>query len=300
MDKVDQLLQGAVDMHCHSGPGIFERLLDHAEAAREAAAVGMSGLVLKDQHSMTAVPAYLINRYILPDDSPLRVFGSLVLNNATGGVNAFTAEAALKFGAKIIWMPTFSAKKHKEYHDWLVAQKIGNTSPKASIKLLPEPLLTVTDEDGRLLPQITTVCELVAEAGAILGLGHISRPEVDLVVAEARRCGVERMLMPHPEHIHLLTIDEMNAFADQGVMMEHSYTLIYSKKLTHEYLFEMIRGVGPERTLLGSDLGQPGRPSPVQGFRSFIENMLKLGLEDEEIRVILCDNPRRMLGLDAG
>ena len=110
--------------------------------------------------------------------------------------------------------------------------------------------------------------------------------------------GVERMLLPHPEHIHLLSIDEMNAYADQGVMMEHSYTLIYSKKLTHEYLFEMIRGVGPERTLLGSDLGQPGRPNPVQGFRSFIENMLKLGLSDEEIRVVLCDTPRRLLGLD--
>ena len=298
MDKVDQLLQGAVDMHCHSGPGFFERSLDHVEAAREAAAVGMSALVLKEQHSMSAVPAYLINRYILPEDSPLQVFGSLVLNNATGGVNAFTVEAALKFGAKIIWMPTFSAKKHKEYHAWLVEQGIANTSPKAAIKLLPEPLLTVTDEDGRLFPEITTACELIAEAGAILGLGHISRPEIDAVVAEARRCGVERMLLPHPEHIHLLSIDEMNAYADQGVMMEHSYTLIYSKKLTHEYLFEMIRGVGPERTLLGSDLGQPGRPNPVQGFRSFIENMLKLGLSDEEIRVVLCDTPRRLLGLD--
>lgn len=298
MDKVDKLLQGAVDMHCHSGPGIFDRKLDHVEAARDAAAAGMSALVLKDQHSMTAVPATLINRYVLPADSPLQVFGSLVLNNATGGVNAFTVEAALKFGARIIWMPTFSARKHKEYHTWLVEQGIANTSPKASIKLLPEPLLTVIDGDGRLLPQITTICELIAEAGAVLGLGHISRPELDAVVAEARRCGVERMVLPHPEHIHLLTIDEMNAFADLGVMMEHSYTLIYSKKLTHEYLFEMIRGVGPERTCLGSDLGQPDRPRPIEGFRSFIENMLKLGLSDEEIRTVLCDTPRRLLGLD--
>ncbi|WP_316979379.1 DUF6282 family protein [Shumkonia mesophila] len=298
MNKIDQLLRGAVDMHCHSGPGIFKRLLDHAEAAKEAASVGMSGLVLKDQHSMTAVAATLINRHVLPEGSPLTVFGSLVLNNATGGITPFTVEAALKYGARIIWMPTFSAKKHKEYHDWMASQNIANTSPKASIKLLPEPLLTVTDDLGRLLPQITTICELIAEADAVLGLGHISRPEFDAVIVEAKRCGVKRILLPHPEHIHLLSIDEMKAYAAQGVVLEHSYTLVYSKKLTHDYLFEMIRGVGAESTCIGSDMGQPGRPSPVQGFREFIAAMLERGLSEEEIRQVIGGTARRFLGMD--
>ena len=297
MDKIERLLAGAVDMHCHSGPGIFKRLLDHAEAAKEAAAAGMSGLVLKDQHSMTAVVATLINKHILPENCPLTVYGSLVLNNAAGGISAFTVEAALKYGAKIIWMPTFSAKKHKEYHDWMVSQSIANTSPKSSIKLLPEPLLTVTDENGELLPQITTICQLIAEADAVLGLGHISRPEFDAVIAEAKRCGVKRILLPHPEHIHLLSVDEMKAYAAQGVVMEHSYTLVYSKKLTHEYLFEMIRGVGAEFTSIGSDMGQPGRPAPVQGFREFIAAMLEMGLSEEEIREVTSGTARRLLGM---
>ena len=298
MDKIDQLLQGAVDMHCHSGPGIFKRLLDHVEAAKQAAAAGMRGLVLKDQHSMTAVPAEIINKYVLPTDSPLTVYGSLVLNNASGAVSAFTVEAALKYGAKIIWMPTFSAKKHKEYHDWMATQKIANTSPKASVKLLPEPHLTITDDEGKLLPQMTTICELIAEADAVLGIGHVSKPEVDAIIAEAKRCGVRRILIPHPEHIHLFSIDEQRAYAKQGVMMEHSYTLIYSKKLTHEYLFEMIREVGVENNCIGSDMGQVGRPTPVEGFREFISNMLRLGLKDEEIRLVIGGNAARLLGMD--
>lgn len=298
MDKVDQLLQGAVDMHCHSGPGIFKRLLDHVEAARQAAAVGMRGLVLKDQHSMTAVPAEIINKYVLPADSPLTVYGSLVLNNATGGPSAFTVEAALKYGARIIWMPTFSAKKHKEYHAWMATQNIANTSPKASVKLLPEPHLTITGEDGKLLPQMTTICELIAEADAVLGIGHVSKPEVDAIIAEAKRCGVKRIVIPHPEHIHLFSIDEQKAYASQGVVLEHSYTLVYSKKLTHEYLFEMIREVGAEHTCIGSDMGQPGRPAPVEGFRAYVENMLKLGLSDEEIRLTIGGTAARLLGID--
>ena len=105
MNKIDQLLRGAVDMHCHSGPGIFKRLLDHAEAAKEAAAVGMSGLVLKDQHSMTAVAATLINKHVLPEGSPLTVFGSLVLNNAT----------ELHFGAEYYLL----------FRQWLIPVRAG-------------------------------------------------------------------------------------------------------------------------------------------------------------------------------
>ncbi|MBT3361697.1 MAG: hypothetical protein HN403_18900 [Rhodospirillales bacterium] len=298
MNKTEELLQGAVDMHSHSGPGIFDRLLDHVEAAKDAAAAGMSALVLKDQHSMTAVPAYLINKHILPADSSLKVFGSLVLNNATGGPSEFTVEAALKYGAKIIWMPTFSAKKHKEFHAWMATQNIANTSPKASVKLLPEPHLTITGDDGKLLPQMTTICELIAAADAVLGIGHVSRPEVDAIIAEAKRCGVKRILLPHPEHIHMLTIDEMRDYASQGILLEHSYTLIYSKKLTHEYLFEMIREVGAEHSCLGSDMGQVGRPRPIQGFREFIEAMLKMGLSDEEVRLVVGGNARKLLGLE--
>ena len=52
MDKIANLLQGAVDLHVHSGPGLIPRSLDHAEAVKQALAVGMRGLVVKDQHSM--------------------------------------------------------------------------------------------------------------------------------------------------------------------------------------------------------------------------------------------------------
>jgi len=41
MDKITKLLQGAVDLHVHSGPGLIPRSLDHAEAVKQALAVGM-------------------------------------------------------------------------------------------------------------------------------------------------------------------------------------------------------------------------------------------------------------------
>ena len=45
---VDALLEGAVDLHCHSGPSIMERKLDHIEQIRDAEAAGAQGVLVTD------------------------------------------------------------------------------------------------------------------------------------------------------------------------------------------------------------------------------------------------------------
>ena len=42
MGAVDNLLIGAVDLHCHSGPSPMPRRITHAEAARQADASSAS------------------------------------------------------------------------------------------------------------------------------------------------------------------------------------------------------------------------------------------------------------------
>jgi len=48
-----ELMQGAVDMHVHSAPSLFPRLVDHVEAAEGARAMGIRALVLKEHHGFT-------------------------------------------------------------------------------------------------------------------------------------------------------------------------------------------------------------------------------------------------------
>jgi predicted metal-dependent TIM-barrel fold hydrolase len=90
----------------------------------------------------------------------------------------------------------------------------------------------------------------------------------------------------------------MSELADQGVMIEHSYALVPSGDITMDYLVEMIRHVGAERTIIGSDLGQKGNPYPVDGFRTCIQGLLERGVKDEEIDLVLRKNPAKMLGLN--
>ena len=47
---------------------------------------GQKAIVIKDQHMPSADTANIIQKYIV-GDAPFRIFGSVALNNAAGGVN---------------------------------------------------------------------------------------------------------------------------------------------------------------------------------------------------------------------
>jgi predicted metal-dependent TIM-barrel fold hydrolase len=63
------------------------------------------------------------------------------------------------------------------------------------------------------------------------------------------------------------------------------------------HLVEWIRAVGPERTVLSSDLGQENNPLPVESYRKICGRLLAAGVPEREVRMLVADNPARLLGL---
>jgi len=47
-DESKDLLKGAVDIHVHTSPDVFDRKLDDMEAVEQAQKAGLKGLVLKN------------------------------------------------------------------------------------------------------------------------------------------------------------------------------------------------------------------------------------------------------------
>jgi hypothetical protein len=52
MGAVENLLIGAVDLHCHSGPSPMPRRITHTEAARQAASLAGLGAVIEHELGM--------------------------------------------------------------------------------------------------------------------------------------------------------------------------------------------------------------------------------------------------------
>src|SRR5215217_1182282 len=135
-DLAAQLLKGALDLHVHSGPSTMPRQLDHMQAAEEAIAAGMRGVLFKDHHYSSAPFIPMMDRLI--DNPDFSMFSGLVLNNSTGGFDPYVVDAQLKMGAKLIWMPTAQSANH-------IRSAHRKSRLVSNVALMNSPALSVLD-----------------------------------------------------------------------------------------------------------------------------------------------------------
>jgi len=95
--------------------------------------------------------------------------------------------------------------------------------------------------------------------------------------------------------------DDIKRLAAMGAYIEHSVCMFIEgskfKSYEPDQLKALIEAGTLERTILGSDLGQVGNPTPVTGFRSVIRMCLDIGFRPAEIKRMISGNPLRLLGL---
>ena len=171
MNSMNIDLLGLTDMHVHSAPDVRPRLLDDIQVAQAAKDAGLRAVLLKSHITLTADRAAIAERVV----GGIRVLGGLALNAAVGGLNPAAVEAALRMGARIIWMPTISAARDVAYYRRWKTDKTP-TEGKG---------LTILKRDGGLQPVVHEILDLIAGADAIMSTGHLSPTEVIALVAEA-------------------------------------------------------------------------------------------------------------------
>lgn len=288
-----ELMRGAIDLHIHSAPSLFPRLVDHVEVAEGARRFGMRAVVLKEHHGYTSDRMYFVRKLI----NGIEVYGGVVLNNAVGGINPFAVDAAIKLGAKIVWFPTLSAKNHLDQMG--APEFVGSMKQANQVKLKEKPL-TVFDDKGKLLPEVFEVIDLVAQADIMLASGHLSIPEARALFKAAKERGVKRLYLNHPEYIINGNIEEQKELADLGVFIEHLAIFMFPMwpiKAGLDGVVEMIKAVGPERTILATDLGQVHNPPPAEGLRMYLRVLLEKGIPFDHLKKMIQDNPAFMLNL---
>ncbi len=289
---VDGLMKGALDLHVHSGPSTMERQIDHFQAVEQAAEAGMRGILFKDHHYSVAPFIPIMDRVL--GHHGVAMYGGLVMNNSTGGLDPFVVDAQLKMGAKLIWMPTAQSANH-------IRSSRRKSRLASKVALKKSPGITVVDAYGNLLDVVKEILDSIAEADAILSSGHLHISEIWTLFEEAKKRGVKRLLINHPMYGLHFTYDDIRELAEFGALIEQSACLYADCRFnvfTPEELKEHIDAAGPEHTSLGSDLGQVDNPTPVEGMRQIIKLCLALGYSEDEVRMMVNRNPARLVGLD--
>jgi hypothetical protein len=297
-ERISRLLVGAVDLHCHSGPSVMPRDLNHIEAMQEAAAAGFRAMLIKDHYySATPITEMLNQMY---GHLKVTLFSGVPLNNAVGGFNKHAVDHGLALGAKLVWLPTFSARNHI---DSPYGIKAG--FPHTTKKMIPFDPLTPLDGNGRVKDEVKEILDLIARNDVILAGGHVHISELLPVFEEARQRGVKRLLVNHPSFIVGASHDDIRRLVALGAYIEHSLCMfikIPKRKrdpFPPEELDELIQTGTVDRTILASDLGQRGVDHPVVGFRNVIRICIDLGYSDEDIRKMVSRNALNLLGIEA-
>jgi predicted TIM-barrel fold metal-dependent hydrolase len=86
-----------------------------------------------------------------------------------------------------------------------------------------------------------------------------------------------------------------------GAFIEHLAIFMYPMwptKAGINGVVEMINAVGPERTILATDLGQIHNPPPWEGLRMFIRVLLEKGISKEALKRMVQNNPAYILGIE--
>jgi formylmethanofuran dehydrogenase subunit D len=291
-----RLMKGAIDLHCHSGPSVMPRYCDHHEAMHEASEAGMRALLIKDHYYSATPVTEMLNKHL--KHLNVQLLSGVPLNNQAGGLNIYAVEHGIALGAKLIWMPTFSSANHIAHHKADANFKF----PKSEKRMMASTPLSVLDANGKLLPEVGPILDMIAENDVVLSSGHLHISEIYPLFEEAKKRGVKRLLTNHPTYIVDANLDDIRRLVAMNVYIEHSMCMFAENSKFKFYDPETLKGLieagTVDRTILGSDLGQAGNPNIAEGFRNVIEICLDLGYSEADVRKMTSTNAAQLMGLD--
>lgn len=287
-------LKGAIDIHAHLDPDSFgphsgqaARSLDVIDLAKRAKAEGMRGFNIKQHYDQTAQLAYLVRKEV----PGIETFGQLCLNLTVGGLNSAAVDhfAEVKGGyARIVSMPTWDSENNVHH------SKVDRE-------------FVAVSKNGELLPEARKVIATIAAAkvrdtGAKLTLatGHISAEEGLMVIREAKKQGVERIIVTHamggPVY---MTLAQMKEAVSLGAYIEFvgGYVIGKRAEITVQQYLDTMRAIGTAHVILSSDGGQMNRPAPDDMMAVVAGQLKAKGMTNAELRQIMVENPAKALGI---
>lgn len=306
-----KLLHGAVSYHDHYGwergggaSPTCRKTYDPVLIAQSAADAGMKAVCLRNLYFNSAGDAYLVKK-LVPN---IEVVGGIFLNSDIGGINPTAVDTAMTYGtgAKFVCMATDNSARG--------ARQAG--IDENTIYGDPVRYVTPFNRDGTFKSGMRKILDTIAQYNVLLETGSLGPEENLQIVQAAREAGVKKIVVTHPTPWFCgMSIPLMQQAIELGACIEFTW-IFYTHSITYmarrygwERLdepppiervgsaFDQIRALGAQNCLLSTDFGTLELPLPVEGLREFVFCLLDLGMTEDEIKVMIQDNPSKLLGL---
>jgi hypothetical protein len=240
----------------------------------------MRGLVFKNHWSESAGLAYLVRKYA--NVPGLEVFGGLALNTTVGGINPqavrYFAEVDGHY-AKIVWMPTHDSETEVKY--------LKEARP-----------YVIVSKNGVLLPTVLEVLDLIAQYKLTLATGHVEAKEMVQIVTEAKKRGIDRIIITHPglgPQYTDPTIDQLQKVTALGAYAEVVSSELRGK--SKDNTLKMMKTIGAAHCIVSSDSGLTGSAVHTDALVHAAQTLREAGFSEDDLNLMFKANPAKALGL---
>jgi hypothetical protein len=277
----DPALIGSIDLHAHHGPDSYDRQWDAFEVVKLAKERGMRGIVLKNHWTETAGLAWLARKYAAQG---IEVFGAVALDAPVGGVNPmavrYMADVEGNWG-RIVWMPTHDSEHEVDYEK--------GTRQKA-----------IVSRNGKLIPEVFEVLDLIKERNLTLATGHVEPWEVLAIMGEAKKRGITRIIVTHPmlgPMFTSLTLDQMQEAVKLGGSIEITAGTVSGNGPNKAKAIDAIKALGTKNVFIASDSGLVGTPNHPDAMAMAAKALRAAGFSEQDLNWMFKDTPARLVGL---
>lgn len=296
-DQMRRLMEGAWDTHMHAMPGLTQSKNTILETAVMAKDLNMGGIVYKDLHFPTATQSSIVMEAV----PGIKVVGGVSLNGSLGGLNPWVVEAAFKAKGKVVWMftidsaftvqqiltPGFPMPKER-YRAQLVDLDAGGYS-------------VFKDGTEELRDEAREIIALCKQYDGVMETSHLSEKEAIAMIREGHNQGLKKMVLTHANQVFTLySLDVQKAMIELGATISYCFEAYLSKPgMDGEplgQLGQLIRSVGVENVVLGTDMGPAFWPSGIEGIRMMIGGLIADRFTEDEIARLVKTNPSGVYG----
>jgi sugar phosphate isomerase/epimerase len=290
----NSILNGAYDLHIHTGPDLLPRKINDFEMAQRVINTGMAGFASKSHYFCTTDRAKLVKQLYPECDC----IGTMWLNNSVGGLNPYAVDVAGRAGTKIIGMPTVDTETsiYKTFTMPPEKRPFWATIITDMKESGFEPTPVKISENGKLVPAVYEILDIIAKYNMILATGHYGPAETSLLVKAAYERKVERIICTHvsaTSNFH--DIDTQKEMVRLGAYMEHTVIGITTGKVDWDMMYNQIKTIGVDHVIISTDFGQPKNPYPDEGLLYICERLQQEGMPDNDIRKMIVNNPVQLL-----
>jgi hypothetical protein len=269
--------------------------MDILDIARTARDFGMKGVVVKDHHFSTAPLAKLVKEVIPEVD----IIGGVTLGSSVGGLNPSAVEATFKLGGKVVWM--FSLESA-----WIIRQitSPGFGSIENYRKLGVKPELGgygifVKEGSVELKQEAKEIVSLCKQYDAVLETSHLSPQEGVAITREAKAQGLKKVVVTHAnQEVTPYTVAQQKELVSLGAHIMYCMANYMTKPTENGEssgnLGKLIREVGYENIVLGTDFGLAIWPPAPEGVRMMVMSLIDQGFSDDEISRMIRINSEKL------